>query len=202
MSVFVYSTLTGSHKYPIYRKRREGGDTIPQMESYVLIHGGANLATKHLITPKGVVTKVTDDEYERLKANPAFARHLKRGYLTVEDYDYTVDEIVADMTPKDGSAPLTPDDYGNDAPTTAEAKPESVAQTDVRPNRSPGAPEAPAAPEAALTAPAAPGAPVDPVASSESSVPTTDDDDAAGFSETQEEPEKPTKRRRRPKKDK
>lgn len=190
MSVFVYSTLTGSHKYPIYRKRREGGDTLPQMESYVLIHGGANLATKHLVTPKGVVTKITDDEYERLKASPAFDRHLKRGYLTIEDYDYTVDEIAADMTPKDGSAPLTPDDYGNDAPTTAEPKPEPVAQTDVRPNKS----NLPAGNSSAALA--------EPAVASESSVPTTDDGDAAGSSGAQKEPEKPTKRRRRPQKDK
>ncbi len=189
MSVFIYSTLTGSHKYPIYRKQREGGDTLPTMESYVLIHGGANLATKHLVTPKGVVTKITDEEYERLKSNLAFGRHLKRGYLTVEDYDYTVDEVVADMTPKDGSAPLTPDDYGDSAPTTAEATPEPVAQTDVRPNKQTAEPSVPAAP-------------AEPAASSESRVPTTDDGDATGSSETEEEPEKPTKRRRRPKKDK
>lgn len=120
MSKYVFSTLTANQKYPTWKK--VPGRDIPTMQGYVLIRGGANLPSKVLVTPKGVMTPVTDEEYEQLKESPGFLQHLKGGFLTVEDKAYDIDKVVSDLEEKDTSAPMTPKDFedaGQKAPTTA-----------------------------------------------------------------------------------
>lgn len=116
---FIISTLTGSQKYPLWNPGPDG--SFPQILSYVMVHGGANLPPKTLVTPKGVVTEVSDDELERLEKVPQFCRHRERGYIMVEKKNPGpgpgADEIAADMEPKDSSAPRTDDDFGDDQPT-------------------------------------------------------------------------------------
>lgn len=119
MGKYIFSTLTASQKYPIYEK--VPGRDIPRMSSYVLIHGGANLPSKVLVTPRGVMTSISDEQFERLNQCSSFQKHVNGGYLTVEDRSYDPDEAAEDMEPKDSSAPMVPEDFeaaGTDPPTT------------------------------------------------------------------------------------
>jgi len=108
MSRYIYSTLTASQKYPLWDTEKP--NDMPRMKGYVLIRGGANLANKHFITPKGVVTKVTDDEFTILEQSPAFNRHVKRGFLKVEKKNIDIEKITSGMEGHDDSAPLTEND--------------------------------------------------------------------------------------------
>jgi len=120
MGKHVFSTLTASQKYPTWKQ--VPGRDLPVMEGYVLIHGGANLPSKILVTPRGVHTAITDEQYEQLRESPGFKQHLANGFLSVEDKPYDVDDVVAELKEKDTSAPMTPKDFedaGQKPPTTA-----------------------------------------------------------------------------------
>ena len=120
MSKYVFSTLTANQKYPTWTKVH--GRDLPNMESYVLIRGGANLPPKTLVTPKGVMTKITDEQYGRLRESPGFKQHLENGFLSVEDAPHDVDDVVSGLKEKDTSAPMVPKDFEDDgrkSPTTA-----------------------------------------------------------------------------------
>ena len=78
----------------------------------VVIKGGANMGGKGLITPKGVVTHVTEEELEFLETVPAFQRHKAKGHITVvKSAKPDVEKVTAGMTKKDKSAPLTDSDF-------------------------------------------------------------------------------------------
>ena len=124
MGKYIYSTLTASQKYPIWI--RTPGRDIPRIQSYVLIHGGANLPSKVLVTPRGVVTSISDDEFERLIQCPGFQQHVDNGFLVVEDREYDPDSVAENMEPKDFSAPMVPEDFEADGvkpPTLATDEP-------------------------------------------------------------------------------
>lgn len=106
---YVYSTQTSGTTYTEYEKTPvTAASHIAKRQIH--INGGANLAAVNnaLFTPRGVVTKITDEEKEILLANPTFQRHMKLGFVHIEDSHRDVDKVVANMTEKDGSAPLTP----------------------------------------------------------------------------------------------
>jgi len=69
------------------------------------------VATKHLFTPKGVVTQVSDDDLEFLLQNKSFQRHMKAGFLTYDKKKIEPERKSANMAQKDGSAPMTPKDF-------------------------------------------------------------------------------------------
>ena len=106
---YVFSTCTASQKYAVYSK--VPGRDMPVMEGYVLIHGGANLPTKQLVTPKGVMTHITDEEFEMLQRCPVFKTHVDGGFITVEDVAYDLEDVVGNMEPRDSSAPMIPADF-------------------------------------------------------------------------------------------
>ena len=111
---YVYSTLTADNQYTAYSK---GGDGQPLAERAVLIKGGSNVADPNtLLTPYGVPTKVTDDELEFLETIPAFRQHRDAGFLAVSKDKVEAEVVAADMTLRDGSAPLTPEDVGSSEP--------------------------------------------------------------------------------------
>ena len=135
---YVYSTLTAPMRYTLWDRPSE--NSLPVAKSSVLIQGGANLAPKTLVTPKGVVTPITDEQYEMLlKGCPSFKRHMKRGFIQVEDRNAPIEEVVSDMEPKDASAPKTPEDYGDNPPTTGTAEaapdPQSAVGADQAPTK-------------------------------------------------------------------
>lgn len=100
---FVYSTLTNSTIYAIYR------DTDPKasdiIERKILIKGGANIANKHFETPTGVVTEVSDDDLKLLMKDYHFREHMKNGFVTVENYKASPEKVAKNMEEKDPSAP-------------------------------------------------------------------------------------------------
>jgi len=116
MTYYVYSTLANDQKYVTYRPLQAGQD-IAVIDKEVLIEGKANVATKNLITPRGLVTKITEAQYNVLEKCPSFKKHVERGYITVTKKDTKLDKVLSDMVARDVSAPKTPDWYkeGNGA---------------------------------------------------------------------------------------
>lgn len=89
---YVYSTLSNDNRY-----------------GEVLINGKANVANKNVITPLGVVTRITSAQLDEAKTFPVFQLHMDNGYLTVEKYKEDADLVASDMTGRDASAPETPE---------------------------------------------------------------------------------------------
>jgi hypothetical protein len=116
MTFYVYSTATNSGTYVEYEQNSGHDISLPKKwpngkPMQVTIKGGHGVANKHFFTPKGVVTSVTDDEMEMLLNNPAFKRHMDRGFITYDKKNIAPEKKAANMADKDGSAPLTPSDY-------------------------------------------------------------------------------------------
>lgn len=99
----------------------KGGQGQPILLRSVSIKGGANVATKQIMginglpiyTPKAGETKITDEELEFLERNKTFQAHKEKGFITVHKKSISIDKVVSLMTPKDKSAPKTPQDYKN-----------------------------------------------------------------------------------------
>lgn len=108
MSHYVYSTLTQSKKFTLWEA---SPNQMPIRVATVFIQGGANCPDKQLVTPKGVMTKVSDEEYETLKKVHTFVSAVKSGYISVESKERKLEKVVRDMEPKDKHAPLTNDDF-------------------------------------------------------------------------------------------
>jgi len=106
--VYVFSTLTNATKYVDYE---EGGADLKHEARSVRIEGGTGIATKHLITPLGVMTAIEAKDYEWLKDNFHFKEHVKNGFIKVEKKAYDPEKVASDMPVGDGSAPITPSDY-------------------------------------------------------------------------------------------
>ncbi len=103
---FVYNT--GSpHQYGVWKKSITEG-TPNQPLKTVNIKGGANVINRIGITPTAVMTKVTDDELATCNADPAFARHIKNGFIVVTKTEQKSTKTVSkNMEKGDGSAQLT-----------------------------------------------------------------------------------------------
>lgn len=112
MSKFVYSTLANDNRYTGYTK---GGADLPRVEYSILVKGGAGVAGKwnRLETPVGAVTEVTDEEAEALASNVIFNRHQQNGFVVLSDRKVAVEEVAADMTGRDESAPLVEADFAD-----------------------------------------------------------------------------------------
>ena len=129
--VYIYSTLSASQKYTTYK---EGPGGLPQPVGSVFIVGGANVADKRLITPKGTVTRITAEQFEQLKRDEVFQVHMANGYITHSTAKEDADVVADDLTAKDESAPLTPADYApGQAPVVAEAEVDPAPQAAVAP---------------------------------------------------------------------
>jgi hypothetical protein len=124
MTYYVYSTATNHNKYTEWHPRPGGKDTvsIPTVKRSVLIKGGAGIARNPgLITPFGVRTAIEDTDYEWLKDDPAFKRHVAAGFVKVSKSATDPDKAADSMKQRDGSAPLVPNDFkasGANPPTT------------------------------------------------------------------------------------
>lgn len=116
----IYSTLTEPQQYTKYVT---SGDTHKVVAS-VRINGGHGKADhKTLITPIGVATEVSDADYEILKENKAFQKHMERGYITVLNKKEDAEKVASDMTSSDGSAQLTDVDFEESTSPIEPAKP-------------------------------------------------------------------------------
>lgn len=124
MSKYVYSTLTAPVEYALWKR---GGGDLPTIKKSVRIEGGANIASKHFVTSRGVLTVISDEDFEILQQDPVFQKHQKRGFIMVEDKEAPSIEAAASiMESQDESAPLTPNDFDGETgpqPVETEDKP-------------------------------------------------------------------------------
>lgn len=116
--IHVYSTLSCSQRYVKYAPAVEGN--LPREERAILINGGANIAGKHFLTPKGVHTSITEQDYELLKENELFKTHISNGFITVEKSEANIEKVVSNMESRSQDAPVTPQDYEVDGEHVAE----------------------------------------------------------------------------------
>ena len=105
--VYVYSTLTNSNRYGPFTV---GGADLPNRPETVEIKGGAGIATKHFMTPYGVLTTITEEQLALCQADPAFQHHVKEGWIIVDTVQRDAENVAVDMAARDGSAPLVPQD--------------------------------------------------------------------------------------------
>ncbi len=116
MPAYVYSTATNSITYVEYEKNTSRDISIPKKwpdgtPMKVTINGGHGVANKHFLTPKGVVTQVSDREMEWLLTNSSFVNHVDKGFMSYDKKKVNPEKKARDMENKDGSAPVTPADY-------------------------------------------------------------------------------------------
>lgn len=115
---YIYSTLTGSQEYVQWAR---GKNEMSRKVGSILIKGGANLPPKTLVTPRGVLTALSDEDHDLICKSHVFQTHLKGGFIVVEDKPAeSPDQVASDMTSRDHSAPLTSQDFteaGRNPPT-------------------------------------------------------------------------------------
>ncbi len=108
MTKYVTSKMAASVNYTIYTKAAQGLNKVQQV---ITIRGGADVADKMtLVTPEGIVTALSDDEFGKLQDSPIFRRHVERGMIKVSVNERNAEKSSAELT-KDTSAQLTPKDY-------------------------------------------------------------------------------------------
>ena len=108
--VHIFSTLANPQKFAVWSKPAENG-MLPVLEREVLIRGGAGIASKNLLTPQGVHTSITQEEYDAISGLAHFQKFVESGHIRVERKQYDIDKMVGDMNPRDPGGPLTPADY-------------------------------------------------------------------------------------------
>jgi hypothetical protein len=109
---YVVSTLTSDQAYTLFKKTDDKGKSIPRAERTVIVKGGHGVANKHLITPRGVVTSITEEQAQFLESNTNFIRHKERGFVKIlKKNPSDTATAAADLKQKDGSAPLTPSNF-------------------------------------------------------------------------------------------
>lgn len=102
---YVISTMSDSVTYVQYGKSADG---TPLPQKSVTINGGANVQDKHLFTPEGVITSVTDEELKILEAHPVFNKHKQGGYVKVTKQNKLA---ISDMEKKDEASQLVEEDF-------------------------------------------------------------------------------------------
>ena len=105
--LYVFSTLASD---VAYTNHAQGGGDLPIDLPPVVIKGGAGVANERIVTPRGVATEVTEEQVEYLRANQVFQLHEKNGFVMVSESYADPDTVAADMTGRDNSAPIVPQD--------------------------------------------------------------------------------------------
>ena len=104
---FVHSTSSQDMKYCIFADDGHGKST-PIKE--ITIFGNANVVNpRTLESPTGVVTEVSEVDYELLKKNPHFQRHCAKGFLKVMPDVSQLD--TSDLQKRDNSSQLQDYEY-------------------------------------------------------------------------------------------
>lgn len=115
---YVFSTLTCDNDYASWVK---GGGDLQTIERIVRIKGGAGVANDRIVTPRGVMTEIEEEDIAVLEQNEVFKLHQKNGFVQIERKSADPEKVAADMASRDGSAPLTPGDYQtNDNPNAVQ----------------------------------------------------------------------------------
>lgn len=90
--------------YCIYRENGTSAILVKKIE----VKGTANVADQFGIVAPGAVTEVSDEDYELLKQDDAFNRHVRRGFIKVYDSGTINTE---GMQKRDNSAQLFDAEY-------------------------------------------------------------------------------------------
>ena len=108
--MFVVSRASQDNEYIIWETTPNG---LKKVKKSVLIKGGANVLNKKTMeTPNGVITEITEEEYETLQNCDAFKRHEAKGFVEiVKEEKKAREKSKAKSDKKDGSAQLTPEDF-------------------------------------------------------------------------------------------
>lgn len=125
MAKYILSTMANAVNYTFYGKVPSG--TLPPVAKRIKIEGGAGLPSINtgfgnmakddqgvpLWTPDGVVTPISDENFDRLKDHVIFKKHMDAGLIRVIDHDITknhgaVEKLVRSME-KDDFSPLNKD---------------------------------------------------------------------------------------------
>lgn len=111
--VHVYSTLANPQAFVVYAPPAEAG-MLPVEEMKVIVKGGAGIASKNLLTPQGVHTAITQEEYDAIKDLSHFTKFVDSGNIRVERKQaFDIEKIVSDMNPRDPGGPITPADFAS-----------------------------------------------------------------------------------------
>lgn len=105
--MFIFSTLASD---VAYTNHVQGGGDIPIELPPVVVKGGAGVANDRLVTPRGIATQVTEEQLEYLRQNKIFQLHEENGFVMVARNHTDPDVAAADMTGRDNSAPVVPQD--------------------------------------------------------------------------------------------
>lgn len=111
----VYSTLANSTKYVLYRNAPQKDLNIA--ERSVLIKGGSGVHQKHIGTPLGIHTGVTEEDMEWLKDDVHFKKHIEKGYIVVRKSEVHPEVVAPDMVTRDqrtDACPVVPEDFKDD----------------------------------------------------------------------------------------
>lgn len=107
--VYIYSTLQAAQDYG-----------INDNTEFVHINGGAHLTTKQLVTPKGVVTPITAEQYLALQDNHVFKLHVENKFIVADEKLYAADDVAEALNPNDPSKPATVEDLKEETEKAAE----------------------------------------------------------------------------------
>ena len=113
MGYYVYSTLATDQEYAAFAPAAPGTDLPLRIEG-VLIAGKVGVANRNLITPRGAVTAITDEQHARLVEDPVFQLHRDNGFLVVERKHTDPEAVAANMSAADPSRQLEPGDIALD----------------------------------------------------------------------------------------
>jgi len=105
---YVASTLSCDQFYTEWNRPVSSGAKIARPATpfkQVFISGRANVQNK-ISTPEGVITKISDEDAEFLKQNPAFQGHEKNGHVKIIRSAVDPVKVARDMKDRDDSAPL------------------------------------------------------------------------------------------------
>ena len=107
---YVYSTATAGDSYVKYKYSADG-KSLPIAVKTVTIRGGHGVSDKNFVTPRGVVTEVSQEDLDFLLSDPNFMEHVKAGFMSYDKKKVDPEKKIKNMAKKDGSAPLTPADF-------------------------------------------------------------------------------------------
>jgi hypothetical protein len=112
----VYCTAANSTEYNKFNEHGPKGINV--VERSLLIKGGAGINKRHVQTPLGVHTIISDEDYEWLKNDYHFKQQIKDGYIVVKKQKVDSEVVAADMVThnqKTDACPIVPQDF-NDKP--------------------------------------------------------------------------------------
>lgn len=117
---YIYSTMSADNCYAAIPNLVKGTKALQprglaQAKSKILIAGRANVVhDKTRVLSKAIKTELTEAEYNSVKDNDMFKRHLERGFLKIEEKEFKVEDVAKDMKAKDKGAQKTLEDYKKD----------------------------------------------------------------------------------------